>query len=385
MKTDTPISCSLTGQELPARLAEMRAIGHDALLSLGPGAVARFHAEERTHARLERIIASESRCCPFLAFDLREREGALVLTVTAPADAEPLAHDLVAAFAAEGTGVRVERNTPASNVAQEETTMQGRRKIAVAGATGRAGRHVVDILEREGHDVVPISRSGGVDVVSGDGLADALAGVESVVDVATGASPEREAATEFFTTAARNLHQAGERSGVQRMLVASIIGADRFSGGYGAAKVAHEKAMLAGPIPVHVLRAAQFHEFVEQLVQWGTQGDVSYVPRMRTQLVAARTVAEALAELALDGAPGISEIAGPREENIVEMATLLAARQGDSVRIEGVSDPTDGHVYESDALLPGPDATLAGPTFEEWLESTFTPAGGVRPARAGGS
>jgi uncharacterized protein YbjT (DUF2867 family) len=250
-------------------------------------------------------------------------------------------------------------------------------KIAVAGATGRAGRHAVDVLAAGGHAVVPISRSGGVDVITGDGLAEALAGAECIIDVATGPSPEEEAATEFFTTAARNLQAAGERAGVRRMVVASIIGADRFSAGYNMAKVAHERVMLSGPIPVRVLRAAQFHEFVGQLMEWGRQGDVCYVPEMRTQLIAARTVAEALAELATETAPEsgegpISEIAGPRPERLVEMAKLLAARRGDPVRIESVRDPADadGELFAGGGLLPGTDATLAGPTFEEWLDST---------------
>jgi uncharacterized protein YbjT (DUF2867 family) len=157
---------------------------------------------------------------------------------------------------------------------------------------------------------------------------------------------------------------------VQRMVVVSIIGCDRFSAGYMAAKVAHEQAMRSGSIPVRILRAAQFHEFVAQLVDWGRQGEVARVPKMRTQLVAARTVAEALAELATDAEAAISEIAGPREESLVEAATLLGARRGDPVRIEGVSDPADpdSDLYETGALLPGPEATLAGPTFEEWLE-----------------
>jgi uncharacterized protein YbjT (DUF2867 family) len=259
--------------------------------------------------------------------------------------------------------------------------MQARGKIAVAGATGRVGRHVVDVLEAGGHDVVAMSRSGGVDVVTGDGLAQALEGVECVIDVATGPSPDQQAATEFFTTAARNLQQAGEQAGVQRMVVVSIIACDRFTAGYGAAKVAHEQAHLSGPVPARILRAAQFHEFVAQLVEWGRQGDVTYVPKMRTQLVAARTVAQALADLATDSAaapaPGsagapIPEIAGPREENLVDIAILLAARRDDPVKVEGVSDPADpdSDLYETGALLPGPHATLAGPTFEEWLGST---------------
>jgi hypothetical protein len=128
------------------------------------------------------------------------------------------------------------------------------------------------------------------------------------------------------------------------------------------------------------LRAAQFHEFVPQLVEWGSQGEVSYVPRMRTQLVAARTVAEALADLAIRsdpalGSPGapILEIAGPREESLVEMARLLVARRGDPVQIEGAIDPADPdrELFENGALLPGPEAILAGPTFEEWFELTY--------------
>src|SRR6266568_2973058 len=102
--------------------------------------------------------------------------------------------------------------------------MQARRRIAVAGATGRVGRHVVDVLEAGGNDVVAMSRSTGVDVVTGDGLGEALTGVECVIDVATGPSPDQEAATAFFTAAARNLHDAGQRAGVQRMVVVSIIG-----------------------------------------------------------------------------------------------------------------------------------------------------------------
>jgi len=254
--------------------------------------------------------------------------------------------------------------------------MQASRKIAVAGATGRVGRHVGDVLKERGYEVVPISRSNGVDVVTGDGLAEALRGVECIIDVATGSSPDQEAATEFFTAAARNLHEAGRRAGVQRIVVVSIIATDRFTAGYGAAKVAHEQAMLSGPLPARVLRAAQFHEFVAELVEWGRKGDVSYVPKMRTQVVAARTVAEALVDMAMNSEWGsggpIPEIAGPREENLVDIARLFVARQGDPVRIEGVSDPSnpDSHLNESGALLPSPHATLAGPTFEEWLESS---------------
>jgi uncharacterized protein YbjT (DUF2867 family) len=254
--------------------------------------------------------------------------------------------------------------------------MQAKGKIAVVGATGRVGRHVVEVLEARGHEVVAISRSHGVDVITGEGLAQALAGVESVIDAATGPSPDQTAATEFFVTAARNLQEVGERSGVGRIVVVSIIGTDRFTAGYGAAKIAHEQATLSGPIPAHVLRASQFHEFVEQLMAWGRQGDVSHVPEMRAQPVAAMAVAEALADLVADAGPAgagdISEIAGPREESLVELARLVAVRRGDPARVESMNNPDDPDrdLNLNGALLPGPHATLAGPTFAAWLDAT---------------
>jgi len=234
------------------------------------------------------------------------------------------------------------------------------KRIAVVGATGRVGRHVVDVLIQRGYDAVPASRANGVDVITGAGLHEALAGADVIVDVATGPSPEEQPATEFFTTAAHNLQAAG----APLVVAVSILGVQHFGSGYGAAKLAHERALLAGPSRVRILRAAQFHELVEQLVESGRRDGTIVVPRMRTQLVAARTVAEAVADLALaSDAPTYSEIAGPREESMPEMARLLAG----GLRVVEVSDPADGHLYEGGALLPGPDTTLAGPTFIEWL------------------
>jgi uncharacterized protein YbjT (DUF2867 family) len=250
-------------------------------------------------------------------------------------------------------------------------TINETRKIAVAGATGRLGRHVVDVLEERGYEVVPVSRTSGVDVITGDGLDAALAGVDVIVDVATGPSPDQEEATAFFTTSARNLHEAGRRAGVARMLVVSIVGTDRYAGGYGAAKIAHEQAALAGPIPTRILRSTQFHEFVEQLLAWGTQGEVAYVQRMRTQPIAARAVAETLADMVVEpDGPEVTDVAGPREESMVDLAGILALRRGLAVKVEGVSgDDADSRLAEDGGLLPGPGATLAGPTFEQWLDS----------------
>jgi NAD(P)H-binding len=268
--------------------------------------------------------------------------------------------------------------------------------IAVAGATGRVGSRVVELLEASGHDVVPMSRSNGVDVVTGEGLIEALTGAECVIDAASGTARGRQrrapkAASEFFAASARNLHEIGQKAGVQRMVEVSVIGIDHFTAGQGAAKHAHEKAILAGPIPVRVLRAAQFHEYVPQLIEWGTQGDVAFVRKMRIQSVASRAVAQALVDLATDPAwaasparsePPFPEIAGPREENLVDLARLFVARRGASLRIEGVTIPSDpdDKIWEDGSLLANPHATLAGPTFEAWLDSDDASTTPARPA-----
>ena len=240
-------------------------------------------------------------------------------------------------------------------------------KIAVAGATGRLGTQLVEILTEQGHEVVEISRAKGVDVITGEGLAEALAGAEVIVDAATGPSPDYEAASEFFSTAVRNLQAHGKDA--KRIVLISIIGVDRFSGGYNRAKFEQERAHLAGSAEVKILRAAQFHEFVGELLAWGTQNGTGHVSEMRTQLVAARTVAEVAATLVSGDAPEITEVGGPREESLVEAARLLAAKRGAPASVDGVSDPSDPDSarYKDGAVLPGPGATLGGPTFEEWL------------------
>ena len=259
---------------------------------------------------------------------------------------------------------------------QSDTKSQ---RIAVTGATGRLGSHLVEILEQRGHEVVPIARSKGVDVVSGEGLEEALAGAETIIDTATGPSPDQEEETAFFTASARNLQRAGAAAGAKRIVVVSIIGIDKFQGGYNAAKVAQEQTLLEGPLPVRIVRAAQFHEFVDPLVGWMIQDGVAYVPEMRTQLVAAGVVAETLADAAEEPEienGRITEVAGPQEELLPDLARLLIEAEGRPVEVEAVVDPVDGERHEQGALLPGPGARLVGPTYADWPYSVFTMAHG---------
>jgi uncharacterized protein YbjT (DUF2867 family) len=252
-------------------------------------------------------------------------------------------------------------------------------KIAVAGATGRVGRHVVAVAEERGHEVVRMSRATGVDVITGAGLAEAMVGVDCIIDVATGPSPEEKESIEFFTTASKNLVEAGTRAGVRRLVVVSIIGVDRLTAGYSAGVNAHEATALAGQIPVRIVRAAQFFEFVEMSLGWGRRGDVVYVPELLGQPVSSRTVGEVLVDAAEDDAVTTAgdpasyvEVAGPKQERLFDLAQIVAARQPEPLKVE-LQDTTgwpDSAANADGTLLPGPGAILAGPTFAEWLETT---------------
>jgi uncharacterized protein YbjT (DUF2867 family) len=230
---------------------------------------------------------------------------------------------------------------------------------------------VLDVVAERGYEPVAMSRTSGVDVITREGLAEALTGVDVIIDAAASPSPDAEEARRFYTTAASNLQEEGERAGVKRIVVVSIIGCDRFEAGYNTATFDHEQATLAGSVPARVLRAAQFHELVEPMMGWATQDGVTYVPEMRSQPVAARNVAEALVDEAT--APELSEgpipeVAGPRVESFVELARMTAAKRGNGLRVELTHYPDpDRKLYESDGLLPSPHAKLVGPTYEEWL------------------
>lgn len=243
-------------------------------------------------------------------------------------------------------------------------------RIAVIGAGGRIGREVVDVLKDRGDEVVEITRSAGIDVRTGRGLATALAGVDAVIDAVNATTTETAAVTEFFRTVARTVQEAAAAAGVRRIAVVSIIGIDDFTAGHYAGKLAHERAYREGPVPVRILRAAQFHEFTEMMLDWTTVGDRAEIPAYRAQLVAARTVAEHLADLARTDGPDLVEIAGPQQWRLADAVALVAARRGGPAQVVEVLDTADpDHRLQADgALLPGPKAIIAGPAFTEWLD-----------------
>ena len=185
-------------------------------------------------------------------------------------------------------------------------------KIAVAGGTGVTGRHVTESVRAAGHTAVVLSRSAGVDLLEGHGLADALRGVSAVIDVTNTTTTRRARSVAFFGTVTRNLLAAEQQAGTGHHVALSIIGTDRVDFGYYLGKRRQEELVLAGPVPGSVLRTTQFHEFAGQLLD-RVRGPVALAPQMLSQPVAAAEAAAALVGLALAGPAGLApELAGRR-------------------------------------------------------------------------
>jgi uncharacterized protein YbjT (DUF2867 family) len=207
----------------------------------------------------------------------------------------------------------------------------GRMKVTVVGASGLIGTKVVEVLKREGHDVVAASRSSGVDVLTGEGLADALAGAESLVDVTNSPSFEDGAVMAFFTTSAANLVGAARRAGAGHYVALSIVGVDGLpDSGYFRAKVAQEKIITESGIPYSIVRATQFAEFADAITESLTDGDEVRVPDALIQPIPSDDVASAVARAAV-GEPlnGIVNIGGPMRVSFEQMARDALARKGD--------------------------------------------------------
>jgi uncharacterized protein YbjT (DUF2867 family) len=238
-------------------------------------------------------------------------------------------------------------------------------KIAIAGSTGLIGSQVSTLAEVGGHEVVGIARQTGFDLLAPAGLAEALSGVEAVIDVTQSPSLDEAEATTFFETAAQNLGRAAHESGVPRTVVLSIVGADRSPDyGYYIAKVAHENATrTAAPGPV-VLRATQFHEFAGQMLEWNRDGDVTRIIDVPIQPVASIEIARLLLELATAGSATDTELAGPQIERLVDQVRLLVARGGDDLTVEAIPTPAS---MAAGSMLPGPSALIRGPRWEDWL------------------
>ncbi|MEH6792608.1 MAG: SDR family oxidoreductase [Rhodococcus sp. (in: high G+C Gram-positive bacteria)] len=241
-------------------------------------------------------------------------------------------------------------------------------KLAVAGGTGTVGAHVVEVARERGHEVVVLSRSAGVDLVTGTGLSDALSGVDAVVDVASTQTVSAKKSTAFFSAVTRHLLAGESEKGVGHHLALSIVGIDQAPQSYYAGKVEQERIVRSGTVPWTILRATQFHEFAAQIRARASFGPVSIIPRMISQPIAAREVAERLIDLAERPPSGrVADLGGPRRERMAQMVRGQARAIGKRTLMLEVPVPgAYGRAMRDGTLVTSAGADHGTQTFEDW-------------------
>jgi uncharacterized protein YbjT (DUF2867 family) len=247
-------------------------------------------------------------------------------------------------------------------------------RIIVFGGSGLIGTKVVKKLTERGHQVLAASPSTGVDATTGQGLDDALAGAEVVVDVMNSPSFEEAAVLAFFERSGGNLMRAEADAGVRHHVALSIVGIDRLQGnGYFRAKLAQERLIKAAGIHYTIVRATQFFEFLGAIAAASAAGDVVRLSGAALQPIAADDVAEAVVGAAL-AAPlnGTLEIAGPERLPLSEAVERYLSATGDTRRVaEDPTAPYFGAILDEDSLVPGDSPRLFSTRLDDWL----TPSG----------
>lgn len=244
-------------------------------------------------------------------------------------------------------------------------------KIVVIGGTGLIGSKVVELLRGHGHEAVPASPRRGINTITGEGLAEALAGASVVVDVSNAPSWEDSAVKEFFVTSTRNLLAAEAAAGVGHHVALSVVGTERLvESGYFRAKMAQETLIEAGGIPYTIVRATQFFEFMTGIADAATDGSAVRLPPVLIQPMAAEDVAQAVARAAV-GQPvnGRIEVAGPEQFRLDELIRGRLGATGDPREV--VTDPQAGYFGirpGERSLLPGDGARLAATRFADWID-----------------
>ena len=241
-------------------------------------------------------------------------------------------------------------------------------KIAVMGGTGLIGAQVVKILNASGHKAVPHSRSTGVDMLSGQGLAAALKGADVVVDAINSPTFD-DASVAFFQETSDNLRAAAADAGVGHAVLLSIVGADLVPGlVYYRGKVRQEDILKSGSTPYSIVRATQFFEFIDTALTWSADEDTVRLPATLVQPIAAADVARAVAD-ASAGKPlqGTRNVAGPEVFRLDELGAISLVAHGDHRTV--VTDNSAGifAAASGDALIAKDDAVIATTTYREWL------------------
>jgi len=257
-------------------------------------------------------------------------------------------------------------------------------KIVVIGGTGLIGSKVVEEVTRSGHEAIAAAPSTGVDTITGEGLAEALAGAEVVVDVANSPSFEDQAAMDFFRTAGRNITAAEVAAGVRHHIALSVVGTDRLQeSGYFRAKQAQEELIKASPIPWTIVHATQFFEFIRSIAGLSMKDGTVHLAPVRFQPIAADDVASIVAELALaEPLNETIEIAGPDSFTLDEAVRMVLEYDRDPRQV--IADPDalySGARVSERTLVPGPGVRLGPTRFDWWLTHVPPPgkAAGASP------
>jgi uncharacterized protein YbjT (DUF2867 family) len=251
-------------------------------------------------------------------------------------------------------------------------------RITVIGGTGLIGSRLVDLLDRGGHMVVVASRATGVNSFTGDGLADALEGTETVIDVSNSSYTDAAGALEFFEASTLNLLTFGAAAGVRHHVALSVVGTARLArsqGGYFIAKAAQERLIVESGHAYSLVHATQFFEFIRSITETATRGRVAHVADVLVQPMGADDVAAAVADTSLsEPVNGIVEFAGPEVFGLADLARReLRFRQDER---EVVADPLGTYfgarLAERD-LLPEAVATISPTRLHEWQTRVVVP------------
>ncbi|HWB06631.1 MAG TPA: SDR family oxidoreductase [Verrucomicrobiales bacterium] len=254
--------------------------------------------------------------------------------------------------------------------------MNNKMKIVVIGGSGLIGTKVVSKLRGQGHEVVAASPRSGVNTVTGEGLAEALAGAQVVVDVANAPSWEDKAVLEFFETSGRNLLAAEAAAGVRHHVALSVVGTERLlESGYFRGKMAQENLIKASPIPYTIVRSTQFFEFVGGIAQEAATGQTVRLSSATLQPIASDDVADAVVEVAL-GAPAnrMIEIAGPEKIRLNELVGQFLRSTSDPREVIADDEARYFGIKLNDqSLTPtGDNPRLGKMRFEDWLSRAKT-------------
>jgi uncharacterized protein YbjT (DUF2867 family) len=243
-------------------------------------------------------------------------------------------------------------------------------RIAVAGATGNIGSRAVSFVERDGHEAVRISRSLGVDLLTGEGLDAALAGVDAVIDAISSPPINADETRKYFATTTTNLLAAEQRAGVRHHVLLSIVGIHRTKGGtdHYTGKREQERLIEAGRVPWTIVPATQFHDFAALAAGWTERDGVATIAPILVQPIAPDDIAAVLAEVAAGEPQGrYVDVAGPETQDLVDMARRTNDVLGRTVKLVPTWSGPLGEELAGNVLLPGEDARIAPTTFDQWL------------------